>query len=94
MNKNILEPIVRQAVLSGQSDMIRNLLLNDCQLSLLECIRTVGSMTAHRLSVIDDLTIQNASAKLNRLHRAGYLSRTSRSAETGGLEFVYRMPDA
>lgn len=90
MNRSVLEPIIREAVLAGQADIIRGLLLNENQLSLIDCIATQGEITAHRLALMDDLTIQNASAKLNRLYRSGYISRQSRSAETGGIEFVYR----
>lgn len=90
MQREMIEKSIRQAVRSGHSDLIRDLLLNENQLSLLECIEAQGEMTAHRLALMDDLSIANASAKLNRLHRAGYVTRASRSAETGGIEFVYR----
>lgn len=89
MSIEVFASIIRQAVIAGQSDLIRDLLLNQNQLDLIKCIETRGEMTAHRLALIDDISIQNASAKLQRLYRSGYIGRRSRSAESGGIEYVY-----
>jgi len=38
---------------------------------------------------MEEISIQNASAKLKKLYNSGYLSRSEETAESGGIEFIY-----
>lgn len=87
---NLLLTKIRKAVLNGEGSEIRNLLLNRKQIFLLELIKENG-MTSAFLSHIEEVSIQNASSKLNRLFTAGYLKRTIDSADTGGIEYLYEV---
>ena len=80
---------IRKLVMEGRSDEVRDLLLCDSQVVIVQSIKHFGIITASQLA--DDLcvSIQNASSKLNKLAKSGYLTRKSRTAESGGIEFVY-----
>jgi len=49
-------------------------------------------MTSHRLSVLMDISIQNASNVLTKVHRKGYLDRNEQEDPTGGFIFEYIVP--
>lgn len=50
----------------------------------------LGAKTSGEVARILDINPSNASNKLTQLWRLGFLVRTERSAETGGIEYVYR----
>ena len=79
---------IRTEVLRGGSGNIRELLLNKAQITLLREIGT-KEVTSNWLSKIKKVSIQNASGKLERLRKAGYLSRENRGDPTGGDMFFY-----
>ena len=81
---------IRKQVMAGRGDLIRGLLLTANQIELVELVGRCDLMTANRLADLEDVSIQNASSKLNRLYKAGYLERITTSAESGGIEYVYR----
>jgi len=80
---------IRKLVLEGRSDEVRDLLLCDSQIVIIQNIKQSGIITAAQLA--DDLciSVQNASSKLTKLSKSGYLTRKSRTAESGGIEFIY-----
>lgn len=80
---------IREAVLSGKSADIRKLLLTPEQINLVKFVEMKGSVTSHFVKGLLDISSQNASAKLRRLHDAGYLRMIERNAESGGIERVY-----
>ena len=73
---------IRHAVMSGKGYAIRDLLLTFSQIELVEKVGKKECMTAHELSTDLGVSIQNASSKLNRLYRAGYLERVTISARS------------
>lgn len=49
-----------------------------------------GSVTTAKVTSKFDLSTQNASQKLKKLHQLGLLLGAKETAETGGLEYVYQ----
>ena len=84
-----LSDTIRKAVLDGKSETIRRLLLNSQQIWLIGVVEKKSSCTAREVSNMLNISIQNASAKLNRLYAAGYIDRHAMPAETGGIEYLY-----
>lgn len=84
---------VRRAVLAGNSESIRRLLLNDNQIWLVGFVRREKRLTASGLAGALSVSVQNASAKLNRLYQAGYIQRQMIASESGGIEYVYTSID-
>ena len=89
MKNKHTEAQVRYSVLHGDSPRIRELLLTKNQVSLVRTVRLLGAITASILSDMEEISIQNASAKLKKLYNSGYLSRSEETAESGGIEFIY-----
>ncbi|MCK5285340.1 MAG: hypothetical protein KAH64_03005 [Nitrosomonadaceae bacterium] len=58
--------------------------------SLLDFIMVEGVVTTAIVSTKLDVSIQNASAKLKKLFEQGLLLGSKETAESGGLEFVYK----
>jgi DNA-binding MarR family transcriptional regulator len=87
--KRLVANYIRNQVLSGNSPLIRELLLLPSQLALIQLVIGEGSVTTEWLSKRLKVSSQNASAKLNRLHKSGYLSRKESVASSGGIEFIY-----
>jgi|SRR6478609_4144119 len=50
----------------------------------------VGTLTTAKVAEQFELSPQNASQKLKKLYQMGLLLGTKETAETGGLEYVYR----
>lgn len=86
----IISNEIRRAVLDGKSDYIRGLLLNQQQIWLVRLVDREKQITAAGLSSLMDISLQNASAKLSRLYRAGYIQRDMVAADSGGIEYVYK----
>lgn len=84
---------IRRAVLAGKSEGIRRLLLNGDQLWLIGFVKRERRLTSAALACALSISVQNASAKLNRLYAAGYIQREMVAAESGGIEFVYTSVD-
>lgn len=85
----IIENEIRRAVLAGKSEGIRRLLLNTDQLWLVGFVRREKRLTSSALADALSISVQSASAKLNRLYVAGYVRREMIAAESGGIEYVY-----
>ena len=85
-----IERTIRKQVMAGNSGDIRSLLLNEDQIELVKKIGKASFITAAEISKDLNVSIQNASSKLNRLYRAGYLERLATSAKSGGIEYVYK----
>ena len=70
---------------------IRNVLLTEHQVALYDKIKDHGNagMTTHELVGIQGISPENASAKLRRMFRLGYLNRTEALQPSGGTEFIY-----
>lgn len=83
-----LESTIRKHVLDGKSPNIRKLLLTDVQIALVKRVEKTP-LTSSKLSKMIDVSVQNASAMLKRLHWSGYIRIVERSTKTGGLENVY-----
>lgn len=87
------ENSIRRLVMAGKSELVRALLLTDSQVELVRAVELAGSMSTETLAVKLNITSQNASAKLNRLYRAGYLHRKIVSAKSGGIEYIYTVDE-
>lgn len=57
---------------------------------LLDYVMKEGIITTSKVAKKFDISAPNASAKMKKLHHMGLVLGTKESAETGGLEFVYR----
>ena len=79
---------IRAQVLRGESEDIRCLLLNRKQIALLRKIGT-KEVTSNWIASSEDVSIQNASSKLERLRKSGYLTRENRGDPTGGDMYFY-----
>lgn len=73
----------------GNSDEIRSLLLCVNDIDLIDEVRCCDGFTASKLSSIWGISIQNASTKLRKLVQKGYLKSKSRTAKSGGIEYVF-----
>ena len=56
---------------------------------LLDFVLKEGVVTTSKVARHFDITVQNASAKMKRLHQAGLVLGSKENAETGGLEYIY-----
>ena len=84
----VLESLIRRQVLRGNGDSMKSLFLNKAQIDLLSHIG-FKEMTSNQLAIDLDVSIQNASSKLERLRKAGYLTRENVGDPTGGDMYVY-----
>lgn len=57
--------------------------------NLLGLVIKEGSVTTSKVAEYFEISAQNASAKLKKLHSLGLVLGTKQAAETGGMEFVY-----
>lgn len=57
---------------------------------LLDFIMEYGTVTTSKVAEKFDISAQNASAKLKKLSSMGLVLGSKQTAETGGVEFVYR----
>jgi hypothetical protein len=57
---------------------------------LLDYAMKEGVVTTSKVAKKFDVSAQNASAKMKKLYAMGLVLGTKESAETGGLEFVYK----
>lgn len=64
--------------------------LSSGSIELLNFIMDKGSVTTSLVSKSFDVSAQNASAKLKKLHSTGLILGAKEVAESGGLEYVYR----
>lgn len=88
LKEELLEEL-RLIVLQKEGVDVRSILLADTQVDLVEFISQRSETTASDIARIKNVTIQNASSKLSILHTKGYLVRTTRTADSGGIEHVY-----
>lgn len=58
--------------------------------SLLDFVMKEGVVTTAKVAKKFDISAQNSSAKLKKLHTMGLVLGSKETAETGGLEYVYR----
>lgn len=64
--------------------------LNKGAKDLLDFIMKEGVVTTAKVAEAFDISVQNASAKLKKLHLQGLMLGVKDVAESGGLEFVYK----
>lgn len=57
--------------------------------AILNLAYSSSEITTHQIMKHFDLSAPNASAKLKKLHKDGYLLAEKRDAPTGGIEYVY-----
>lgn len=57
---------------------------------LLDYVMQEGEITTSKVAKKFDVSASNASAKMKKLHLMGLVLGSKESAETGGLEFVYK----
>jgi hypothetical protein len=82
-----LSTVLRMQVLKGNAPAIRKLLLSPHQVRLLKSLPAVT--TSGKLAKALGVSLQNASAKLERLRAGGYLRRTLIADPTGGYMYEY-----
>ena len=56
---------------------------------LLDFIMDHDTVTTSKVASYFDISAQNASARLKKLHSLGLVMSSKQTAETGGMEFVY-----
>ena len=71
------------------SRLVRKLLLSENMIKLVKEIRAHGFIRVAKVAELKDISIQNASAKLNKLYSKGYLRREEATAKSGGIEYIY-----
>lgn len=59
------------------------------QLALYRLVAKRGEATSSQAAIALDISVPSASTRLNVLKRKGYLAREPRTADTGGIEYVY-----
>ena len=77
-------------VMQGDSVEIARLILGPKQVATVKAVTRGEISTAAQLAKTLDCSIQNASGKLVRLWRLGYLDRSAHIAPSGGVEYHYR----
>jgi predicted transcriptional regulator len=72
---------------------VREKILSDIEIEVFDQVKGTGDlgMTSNVLSGLRDVSVQNASNVLRKLHDKGYLKRTNEGASSGGDEYVYRV---
>jgi len=83
---------IRKMVINGDAEFIRDLLIPKKLVEELKSLYCQGEFTAAMLSDWKDISIQNASSRLAKHYRRGYLDRRLDTAESGGIEYVYFSP--
>ena len=83
---------IRQLVLQGCSPDIKSLLLNTNQIELVNLVKNNLINSSSELAKLKKISIQQASAQLNKLYLSGYLKRYIVSSSTGGNEYSYYFP--
>ena len=78
-----IDRVIRLQVMRGNSSDIRKLLLTDNQIELIKRVGKCKYITASELSESLEVSIQNASSKLNTLFNRGYLERLTTTAKSG-----------
>jgi len=86
-----IQRTIRMQVMRGNSAELRALLLTKNQIRMVNTIKKSGGMTAKKLSKKNSLSIQNASTQLKLLHTKGYLVREIGAADSGGIEYIYKV---
>lgn len=81
---------IRALVLSAPRT-VSNLCLTEGQVKLYKKVKCRGfdGMTTNELSKLECISPQNASAKLRRLHKLGYLNKSEAVQPSGGIEFTF-----
>jgi hypothetical protein len=64
--------------------------LHEPMKDLLDFVMEEGRVTTAKVAKRFDISVQNASARMKRLHLAGLVLGSKESAETGGLEYLFR----
>jgi hypothetical protein len=64
--------------------------LHESMKALLDFVMREGQVTTAKVAKKFDISVQNASARMKRLHQAGLVLGSKESAETGGLEYLFR----
>jgi len=64
--------------------------LNSGQRELLDFIMNEGVVTTSKVADKFDVSAQNASGRLKKLHVLGLIMGAKEVAESGGMEFIYR----
>lgn len=59
-------------------------------MEILDFVMSAGTVTTSIIASHFDFSAQNASAKLKKLLSLGLILSTKQTAETGGIEFVYK----
>ena len=86
--------VLRKLVLKGNAAKIREIILTKEQAELVRRVaHTRGGVTTADVVVAQGVSTQCASAKLAKLACKGYLVRAERSAESGGIEYVYTIKE-
>jgi len=73
-------------------NMLKKVIISPSQISLLRATQQgPGYITTRALSLMDGITTQCASQRLISLWTAGYLTRRETVAESGGIEYLYKV---
>ncbi|MDU9408948.1 DNA-binding protein [Pseudomonas sp. zfem001] len=57
---------------------------------LLDCVLPQRAVTAAKVAEVLNISVANASTKLKKLKDQGYILRAEETAESGGIEYIYR----
>ncbi len=57
---------------------------------LLDCVLPQRAVTAAKVAEALNISVANASTKLKKLKDQGYILRAEETAESGGIEYIYR----
>ena len=79
---------LRKAIIEHPACM-RGLMLSSNAARLMKLTQKEKIMDSSELSVIKEISVQNASRQLYALFVKGYLKRTEVTSETGGISYIY-----
>lgn len=80
---------IQEAVLCGESADIKRLLITPMMISLVKLVDQYYSRTSAEVAEELNISVQNALARLKKLHKAGYLTKEKGFAESGGPEYKF-----
>ncbi len=79
---------LRCLVLSNLTD-VKSVMLSPQSVEIVRWLK-VSPMTSTHLAKVLGININNASNRLQKLHKQGYLERSVDKSSSGGIEYIYQ----
>lgn len=72
---------------------IKRLMLSNSRMEIVKFVGILKEINSNDLAHKNDLTMQCASTKLLKLYKMGWLDRKEKKSSSGGMEYVYSVPE-